>query len=227
MRSFVFLPIVAGTLLAPALAAAQATPPPTTGTPTQTSNEQVIQPQVERREVKLPKYPSKDFEIGLYAGTYATQNFGNSVVSGVRLGYYISEDIFVQGVYAQTKVSDENFRRILPNGLFANPTETLKYYNLSAGYNVLPGEVFWGRNTAFASSLYLIGGVGSTNFVDSSKINRRSRQTLNYGAGMRVLFHDRFSAQIDMRQHVFTLDILGRNESTKNLEWTGGLNFYF
>jgi outer membrane beta-barrel protein len=187
----------------------------------------VIQPQVDRRPVKLPKYPSKDFEIGLYAGTYATQNFGNSLVSGVRLGYHISEDIFVQGVYAQTKVSDENFRQVLGNGLFAQPTETLKYYNLSAGYNVLPGEVFWGRNTAFASSLYLIGGIGSTNFIASDKINRRSRQTFNYGVGMRVLFLDRFSVQVDMRQHIFTLDILGRNESTRNLEWTGGLSYYF
>ena len=57
----------------------------------------MIQPQVDRREVKLPKYPSKDFEIGLYAGTYATQNFGSSLVGGVRLGYHISEDIFVRG----------------------------------------------------------------------------------------------------------------------------------
>ena len=108
----------------------------------QPSNEQVIQPQVDRREVKLPKYPSKDFEIGLYVGTYATQNFGSSLVSGVRLGYHITEDVFVHAVYAQTKVSDENYRQILPGGLFAKPEETLKYYNLSAGYNILPGEVF-------------------------------------------------------------------------------------
>jgi outer membrane beta-barrel protein len=196
-------------------------------TPQQPSNEQVIQPQVERREVKLPKYPSKDFEIGLYTGTYATQNFGSNLVAGVRLGYHISEDIFVHAVYAQTKVSDENFRQILPGGLFAHPTETLKYYDLSAGYNILPGEVFWGRNTAFASSLYVIAGIGNTNFVSSDKINRRNRQTINYGMGVRVLFFDRMSVNVDMRQHVFNLDILGKNESTKNLEWTGGLSFYF
>ena len=198
-----------------------------TTTPQQPGNEQVIQPQVERREVKLPKYPSKDFEIGAYLGTYATQNFGSSLVAGVRLGYHISEDIFVQAVYAQTKVSDENFRQILPGGLFANPEETLKYYNLSAGYNILPGEVFWGRSTAFASSLYVIAGIGNTNFIASDKVNRRNRQTINYGAGLRVLFHDRFSVQMDMRQHIFDLDILGKNESTKNLEWTGGVSFYF
>src|SRR5262245_59722383 len=198
-----------------------------TTTPQQPGNEQVIQPQVDRREVKLPKYPSKDFEIGAYLGTYAMQNFGSSLVAGVRLGYHISEDIFVQAVYAQTKVSDENFRQILPGGIFAKPEETLKYYNLSAGYNILPGEVFWGRNTAFASSLYVIGGIGNTNFIASDKINRRNRQAFNYGVGLRVLFFDRFSAQIDMRQHVYTLDLRGKNESTKNLEWTGGLSFYF
>ena len=198
-----------------------------TTTPQQPGNEQVIQPQVERREVKLPKYPSKDFEIGAYVGTYATQNFGSNLVAGVRLGYHISEDIFVQAVYGQTKVSDENFRQILPGGLFANNEETLKYYNLSAGYNILPGEVFWGRSTAFASALYVIAGIGNTNFIASDKINRRNRQTINYGAGIRVLFHDRFSVQMDMRQHLFDLDILGKSETTKNLEWTGGVSFYF
>ena len=217
MRSFVALTI----LTASAWCAAQTT------TPQQPSNEQVIQPQVDRREVKLPKYPSKDFEIGLYVGTYATQNFGSNLVGGVRLGYHISEDIFVQAVYGETKVSDENFRLILPGGLFAQPTEKLTYYNLSVGYNVLPGEVFWGRNTAFASQLYLIAGIGNTEFVSSDKVNRRDRQTINYGMGVRVLFHDRFSLQVDMRQHLYELDVLGKNESTKNLEWTGGLSFYF
>ena len=217
MRTFAALIL----LTASAWSAAQTT------TPQQPSNEQVIQPQVDRREVKLPKYPSKDFEIGLYLGTYATQNFGSNLVGGVRLGYHISEDIFVQAVYGETKVSDENFRQILPGGLFAQPTEKLTYYNLSVGYNVLPGEVFWGRNTAFASQLYLIAGIGNTEFVSSDKVNRRDRQTINYGMGVRVLFHDRFSLQVDMRQHLYELDVLGKNESTKNLEWTGGLSFYF
>jgi outer membrane beta-barrel protein len=204
----------------PLLCAAQATPQ-------QPSNEQVIQPQVERREIKLPKYPSKDFAIGVFGGTYSTQNFGSSGVAGVRLGYHISEDIFVDAVYAQTKVSDENYRQILPGGLFAQPEEKLKYYNLSAGYNILPGEVFWGRNRAWASSLYVIAGIGNTNFVSSDKVNRRNRQTINFGLGTRVLFWDRVALQVDLRSHHFTLDILGRNESTKNLELTGGVTYYF
>ena len=211
MRSLVALL----TLSACAWCAAQTT------TPQQPSNEQVIQPQVDRREVKLPRYPSKDFEIGAYLGTYATQNFGSSLVSGVRLGYHISEDIFVQAVYAQTKVSDENYRQILPGGLFAHPEETLKYYNLSAGYNILPGEVFLSRSIAKASGIYLIAGIGSTDFITQKK------QTINFGLGMRVLFTDRFAVRVDIRDHVYSLDLLGENTSTNNVELTAGLSWFF
>lgn len=187
----------------------------------QPANEQVIVPQVERREVRLPRFPSRDFAIGVFAGTYATQNFGSSLVGGLRAGYHVTEDVFVEAVYAQTKVSDEMFRQILPGGIFAQETQTLSYYNLSAGYNVLPGEVFIGRNVAKASALYVIGGIGTT------KIAQQSRQTLNFGVGTRVLFWERVAAQIDMREHIFSLDLLGKRQDTKNLELTAGFTFYF
>jgi len=185
------------------------------------ANEQVVVPQVDRREVKLPRFPSKDFEVGLFAGTYATENFGASFIGGMRLGYHITEDFFVEAALAQTKVSDESFRQILPGGVFAQPKETLRYYNLSAGYNVLPGEVFLGSKRAKATAVYLIAGVGSTSF------NQQNRQTLNFGLGMRLLLADRWAVQVDMRDHIFSLDLLGRRQTTQNLELTGGLTFFF
>jgi len=188
---------------------------------TQPANEQVIVPQVDRREVKLPRFPSKDFEFGLFAGTYASQNFGSSLVGGLRAGYHVTEDIFVEAVYAQTKVTDEMFRQILPGGIFAQETQTLTYYNLSAGYNVLPGEVFIGRNTAKASALYIIGGIGTT------KVAEQSRQTVNFGLGTRVLFWERVALQVDMREHIFSLDLLGKRQDTKNLELTAGFTLFF
>lgn len=188
---------------------------------TQPVNEQVIVPQVDRREVKLPRLPSKDFELGLFGGTYATQNFGSSLVGGVRAGYHVTEDVFVEAVYAQTKVSDEMFRQILPGGIFAQETQTLSYYNLSAGYNVLPGEVFIGRDTAKASALYIIGGIGTTKFA------QQSSQTVNFGVGTRVLFWEHVAMQIDMREHIFSLDLLGKRQDTKNLEFTLGFTVFF
>lgn len=186
------------------------------------ANEQVVVPQVERRDVPLPRFPSKDIEVGLFAGVYSTENFGASGVYGLRLGYHITEDFFVQANLAQTKVSDENFRQLLPGGgIFQRPEEKLTYYNLSAGWNVLPGEVFVGSNRAKATSLYLLAGIGST------KLAERRNSTLNFGVGMRGLLADRAAVHVELRDHVFTIDLLGPRESTHNLELTAGFSWFF
>jgi outer membrane beta-barrel protein len=184
-------------------------------------SDQVVDPDVYRRDVKVPHIPSNDFEAGAFLGTYSTQNFGSSPVYGLRLGYHITEDVFVEGTYGQTRVSDESFRQVLPGGVFANRKETLKYYNLSAGYNVLPGEVFFGSKTAKASAAYIIGGVGSTSF------NNQTHQTLNLGLGLRLFFADWVAVQVDMRDHFFPLDVLGKRQNTQNLELTTGATFFF
>ena len=203
------------TLLAAAsfAALAQSTPP--------ANNDQVVVPQVDRRDIEKPKFPSNDFEIGLFTGTYATQNFGSSWVYGARIGYHITEDFFVEGVYGQTKVSDELFRQILPGGIFVQDTEKLAYYNLSIGYNLFPGEIFIGGRRAKPSQFYLIAGAGTTKFVDQSK------PTFNVGFGYRVYLADWAALQLDLRDHIFSLDLLGKRQSTQNVELTGGLTFYF
>lgn len=183
--------------------------------------EQVIVPQVERREVKPPQYPSRDFAVGLFAGSYSTENFGAAAVGGLRLSYHITEDIFVDAALGQSKVSDENYRQILPGGIFANGSEKLSYYSVSAGYNVLPGEVFVGRGNALATQGYLLAGIGSTRFAG------QRHQTLHAGFGVRVLMKHRFALQADVRDHIFSLDLLGKRQSTQNLEVTAGLTFFF
>ncbi len=206
-------PVVATLLLSLAAGAfAQSSPP---------ANAPVVEPQVDRRDIRKPKYPSNDFEIGLFTGVYATQNFGSSNVNGVRLGYHITEDVFFSAAYGEAKVTDEAFRQVLPGGVFANEREKLAYYNVSFGYNAMPGEVFFGRSVAKASAFYVIGGVGSTQFVDQKK------QTINIGFGTRLIFADWFAAQVDVRNHMFSLDLLGRKQNTNNLEVTIGATAYF
>ncbi len=208
------LPVALAALAAPALAQ--------TAAPAQPANEQVIVPEVQRRDVRVPQFPSKDFEVGLLVGTYATQSFGASAVGGVRLGYHLSEDFFVEGVYAQTKVSDKTFTEIFPgSGPLADTDKKLSYYNVSAGYNLFPGEIFLGSKYAKASSIYLIGGVGSTKFANQRK------QTFNVGFGFRVLFTDRWAVRVDVRDHIFSYDLLGARQNTQNLELTTGFAYYF
>jgi outer membrane beta-barrel protein len=185
------------------------------------TTEQVVIPQVDRRDISVPRFPSNDFEIGAFVGSYATQNFGTSAVGGLRLGYHITEDFFVEGVYAQTQVSDASFRQVLPGGIFPQEKEKLSYYNLSVGYNVLPGEVFIGAKRAKPSAFYVIGGVGSTKF------DQQRRPTFNLGAGLRVFLGDRVAVQLDARDHVFSLDLLGKRQSTQNLELSLGITAFF
>jgi outer membrane beta-barrel protein len=215
MNNKTLLKAFLATLLAAAgnVAIAQSTPAGNPG--------QVVLPQVDRRDIEKPKFPSNDFEIGLYTGTYATQNFGSSWVYGARIGYHITEDFFVQGVYGQTKVSDELFRQILPGGIFVSEAEKLAYYNLSIGYNLFPGEIFVGGRRARPSQFYLVAGVGSTKF------DKQTKPTFNFGFGYRVYLADWVALQLDLRDHIFSLDLLGKRQSTQNVELTGGLSFYF
>ena len=185
------------------------------------ADQQVIEPEVDRRDVRVPRIPSNDFEFGIYTGTYDTQNFGASLVGGVRGGYHVTEDVFVEAAYGRTKVSDKNFRQILPGGIFPTPKETLSYYDLSVGYNLFPGEIFLARNHAKVSTLYLVAGVGSTKF------NAASHETVNVGAGARVFFADWMAVQLDVRDHVFSVNLLGLPQTTQNIELTAGVTFFF
>ena len=195
-------------------ARAQTAPPPGTSEPT-------IVPQVERRELKLPRIPSKDIEIGLLAGIYSTQNFGASGAAGLRLGYHLTEDYFVEGEFGRTKVSDDSFRAILPGGVLASGQQSLSYTTLSLGMNVLPGEVFFGSRQARASQFFVIGGIGSTDFVN------QKRQTLNLGVGLKIFASQRLAARVDMRDHSYTLDLLGKRERTHNLQLNAGLSYFY
>jgi outer membrane beta-barrel protein len=205
--------LLAATTATMVFAVHAADPPPPT--------DQVVVPQVDRRGIHVPKFPNSDFEVGLFGGSYSTQNFGSSGVGGIRLGYHITEDFFVEGIYAATKVSDQNFRQILPGGVFPKEKETLSYYNLSLGYNLLPGEIFIGGAHAFASQFYVVAGVGST------KLDVQRRPTFNFGAGYRLFLTDHAALQIDVRDHVFTLDLLGTRQSTQNPELTVGVTAFF
>jgi outer membrane beta-barrel protein len=185
------------------------------------ADEPAVVPQVDQREVTLPRFPSNDFELGAFIGSYDTQNFGASTVRGLRLGYDITEDFFVQGVYAETRITDEDYRKVFPNGIIGVGKDKLNYYNISVGFNVLPGEVFIGSRWAKPAALYLVAGVGRTRFID------RARQTINFGAGYRVYLGDWVALQLDARNHRFSLDFLGKQHTTHNLEFTAGASLVF
>jgi hypothetical protein len=42
-----------------------------------------------------------------------------------------------------------------------------------------------------------------------------------------VLLADWAAVQVDLRDHVYSLDLLGKRQDTQNIELTAGFTFYF
>jgi len=182
--------------------------------------EPVIPAQLDRRQVHIPKISATDIEVGAFAGILSVQDFGANPSFGIRLGYHVTEDYFVEGTYGHSTVSDQSFRR-LGIAIFSKEEIDLTYYNLSIGYNLFPGEVFVGKDWAMTSAVYLVGGVGNVNF------NSENHTAFDFGIGIRVLPVDWVAMRFEMRDHMFSSDLLGKNELKHNFEMTLGIGAYF
>jgi outer membrane beta-barrel protein len=182
----------------------------------------VIEPQVERRTVKVPAISSKNIELGAYYGEISIQDFGAQPVAGVRFDYHISEDLFAEATYGRAKGGRTSFEELSGNiQLLSDAERQFTYYNLSLGYNLLPGEVFIGRNLAMTSALYMIGGIGNVTFAGDHNF------AVNFGAGFRVLPTDWLALHIDVQDLVFKSNDIGFYQLKNNLQATIGASVFF
>jgi len=204
---------VVGSMSAPLANAAQ---------PKDLELEPLVVREPERREVKVNDIDTENFEVGGYAGVLNVQDFGTNAVYGVRAAYHVTEDFFIEGVYGQSTLGETSFERLSGDvQLLTDSERDFSYYNLSVGYNILPGEAFVGRKYAFRGGLYLVAGAGSSDFAGDQRF------TVSGGFGYRMAATDWLSMRIDVRDYVFQSDLLGSNETLHNLEFTGGLTVFF
>ncbi|MFI0412666.1 MAG: outer membrane beta-barrel domain-containing protein [Candidatus Thiodiazotropha sp.] len=182
----------------------------------------LIEPEIARREIVEPEIDSEDFEIGIYAGLMNIEDFGTSGVFGARFAYHLTESIFVEAAIGTTEAKETSFEQLGGDvQLLADDDRDFTYYNLSAGYNLLPGEVFLGGKNAYNSQFYLIAGIGSTRFAGDDEF------TVNVGAGYRLLINDWLTLHLDVRDHMFESDLLGETKTIHNFELHGGLTYFF
>jgi outer membrane beta-barrel protein len=182
----------------------------------------IIEPQVNRREVKTPKIKAKDFEIGGYYGALSIQDFGTNAVYGVRAAYHVSEDIFLEGFLGRSTAGTTSLEDVFPDiTVVSDSGRHFTYYDLDLGYNVLPGEIFLGRGRAFNSALYVTVGMGDVKFADKDQF------ALNFGVGERLLITDWLAMHLDVRDHIFETDLTGRTKNVDNIEATLGLTAFY
>ncbi len=181
----------------------------------------VISPEVERRAIKTPKIDSEDFEITGFAGMISVEDFGSNFIYGARIAYHVSEGLFLEGTYADAGEVDLTSSELQGGAARLLVNRNYSYYDLLVGWNIFPGEVFLGKNHAFNSALYIVGGAGNTTFNDDDRF------TLTFGAGYRVLATDSIALHFDVRDHLFDNDITGVDKTTHNIEFDLGLSWFF
>jgi len=188
----------------------------------QAARHRVIEPEIERRDIERPRIDTEDFEVGLYGGIMSVEDFGTNSVLGVRFAYHISEAFQLEATYGQTDTEKTSFE-LLSGGaqLLDDEERKLTYYDLTFGWNILPGEAFFGRRHAYNSALYLIGGAGSTEFAGDDHF------TAVVGMGFRMLPNDWLAVHADVRDHLFDTDLLGEKKTAHNIEAVVGLTIFF
>jgi outer membrane beta-barrel protein len=182
----------------------------------------VIDPQVARRKIKVPRIDTENIEIGGVFGALSIEDFGTNPVYGVTAAYHVTEDFFFQAEAGRSTAGKTSFETLGGNvQLLTGDERQFTYYNLALGYNFLPGEVFLGRGLAMTSGFYLLGGIGSVDFAGDQKFS------VSFGAGYRVLRTDWLAVHIRMQDRIFDSDLLGENKLTNNLEANIGLTVFF
>src|SRR6202050_2420297 len=181
----------------------------------------VVEPEVARRQVKVPRIHSSNIELGADYGIISIEDFGSHPTYGFTLAYHITEDFFFQGEVARSRAGQTSFETLSQIQLLTESERRFTYYDLSLGYNFLPGEAFIGRGRAMTSAFYLIGGFGGTDFAGDTKF------TVNFGAGYRVVPADWLAFHITLQNHVFQSSILGSTKLTNNLEARIGTTVFF
>jgi len=189
------------------------TPASTSPDETQSAPPRVVEPEVARRQVNVPRIRSRNLELGAFYGVLSIEDFGTHPVYGITSAYHITEDFFFQADLGRSNAGRTSFETLSGNiQLLTEAERRFTYYDLSVGYNFLPGEAFIGRGHAMTSAFYLIGGVGGTDFAGDTKF------TVNFGAGYRVVPTDWLAVHVTVQDHVFQTSLLGYTKLTNNLE---------
>jgi len=191
-------------------------PPPDATTPPR-----VIEPEVARRQITVPKVRSRNLELGLEFGMLSIEDFGTNPVYGVTAAYHVTEDVFFQADAGRSKAGQTSFETLSGIQLLTGSERRFTYYDLSLGYNFLPGEVFLGRGHAMTSAFYILGGIGGTDFAGDTKF------TANFGAGYRVVPTDWLAVHITVQDRIFQSSLLGSAKLTNNIMAVIGTTVFF
>lgn len=187
-----------------------------------TNNNVVIKADIERRTVLDDVLDNENFEVGVQVGVISIEDFESSGWVSAHFAYHITEFFYVKANYGQAKGGETSFEKLVNAApLLTDEQREFNYYGLNLGYNLMPGEVFLGRDLAFNSLFSVELGAGSTEFAGDDSF------TINVAANYRVFINDYLAWDIGMSDYILDTTITGETKTTHNLNFTTGISFYF
>ncbi len=184
------------------------------------SDIRVFDPQVERREVNRDAIDTENWELGLNYGIISIEDFGTSEIVSFNAAYHVSEDFFLSLNYGKATAGESSFE-VLTNISLLQGDQSYIHYSIGLGFNLLPGEGFIGKNTAFTSVFYILAGLGTTEFANDN------RSTLVFGGGYQVLFNDWLSMNIAVRDNLYDIELIGPSKVANDIEISTGFTVFF
>ena len=151
---------------------------------------------------------TKAFSFSPFVGGYvfeSQENLQNKPISGFRLGYDITKNWGLEGVFEFLKTEYDTPALTSKTNMFG--------YRLEALYNFMP-EHRWVPYLA-------VGAGGRSLGYDHELVNNRNQVALDYGVGLKYFLYSNLALRGDVR-HIITI-----NDRFNNVEYTLGATLYF
>ncbi|MCW8193622.1 outer membrane beta-barrel domain-containing protein [Proteobacteria bacterium 005FR1] len=159
-------------------------------------------------------------EVGPFTGILSVEDFGSEVLGGLELTYHLRDRWLLQASYGRSEMGRAAFessrRRFLSGG-----DRDFEYLAFTGAYRLIRGRSFLGSDSRFYSDIRLLAGPERVSFAGSDEWG------INAGLSYRVAFSDRFTANVDFREHIVERDFIGDDKTTFNTELRLGLNMLF
>lgn len=180
-----------------------------------------LEPDVERRQVVMPEIDNEFIEVGLHIGAMNVEDFGSSLSYGARLAFHATDKFFIEARASVASVTDEPFRRYNLTLFGDNGRTDLRSYSAALGWNVLPGEVYLGRDRSLNASAYVLGGAGTISFAGDDYFS------VLVGMGLRVLPTDWLSVRVETVVSEYESTVFGYRKYSHNMEALLGVQIFF
>jgi outer membrane beta-barrel protein len=183
----------------------------------------IIEPNKTVTTVQAAAIDTEHFELGAYVGLLSVEDFNTNPVTGLSLSYHINKSFLAQLNYGTSTVANPAYEEKLLGNSLTSAGYDFKYVNLLAGYNLLDGRSFLGKNYKFNSAIYLLAGFAKVDFAD------QSNNGFVVGASYRVVITDWLTVNLDLRDTNVKRDLSNFKDpkQTNNTEMFIGVNALF